>query len=299
MRPTTAQLETFFWVVRLGSIKEAARHLNLAQPTISLRLQELEAQFQQPLFIRASRRLTLTSAGEALLPRVSTLINEIGAIRELISGTKVAQGIIHLGLSETFAQICLAHCMKLLIDEHPALQLDITVGTSAALERNVIDRNLDLAFVINPIGDNKLAVVQLGIQDAMLAASPLLDLPEYVTQSVLSSVPIILTPHPSPMHQQIIGWFRQAGLEPKHVRRCNSVTLAVELVRAGLGVSFLPTRLIRNFLKNGSLVELKSENKPTPSGLFCIYRFAEHGPLIETVISAAQRTISDLQFVKI
>lgn len=297
MRPTTAQLETFFWVVRLGSVKEAARHLNLAQPTISLRLQELEAQFRTPLFERVSRRLSLTPTGDALLPRAVALIHELAGIRALIGGATLAAGVVHVGLSETFAQICLPDCMKLLTREYPALQLDITVGTSAALESQVIDRELDLAFVVNPAGDAKLAVIQLGIQDAVWAASPALGLPAGVTPSLLSRVPIVTNPHPSPMYQQIIGWFREDGTEPEQILRCNSVTLAVELVRAGLGVSLLPTRLVAPLLRDGSLVELKPLKQPTPSRLFCIYRFAEHSPLIEAVLNASRQAITDLGFV--
>ncbi|WP_181832573.1 LysR family transcriptional regulator [Bosea caraganae] len=298
MRPTTAQLETFFWVVRLGSVKEAARHLNLAQPTISLRLQELEAQFQRPLFDRVARRLTLTPAGDALLPRASSLIHELSGIRELIGGALFAAGVVRVGLSETFAQICLSDCMKLLARDFPALQLDITVGTSAALEHQVVERQLDLAFVVNPVGDPKLAVIQLGIQDAVWAAAPSLGLPREITPARLASAPIVTNPHPSPMYRQIIDWFREDGIEPGQICRCTSVALVVELVRAGLGVSLLPARLIEPFLNDGSLVALQPEKEPTPSRLYCIYRFAEHSPLVEAVLGAARQAITDLRFVK-
>lgn len=298
MRPTTAQLETFFWVARLGSVKEAARHLNLAQPTISLRLQELEAQFQRPLFDRIARRLVLTPDGDALLPRAAALIHELTGIRELIGGALLAAGVVRVGLSETFAQICLSDCMKLLARDFPALQLDITVGTSAALERQVVDRELDLAFVVNPVGDPKLAVIQLGIQDAVWAAAPSLGLPGEITPALLASAPIITNPHPSPMYRQIIDWFREDGIEPAQICRCTSVTLAVELVRAGHGASLLPARLIEPLLKDGALVALSPRKEPTPSRLFCIYRFAEHSQLVEAVLGAARRAIADLRFVK-
>lgn len=297
MRPTTAQLETFFWTVRLGSVKEAARHLNLAQPTISLRLQELESQFRRPLFDRTGRRLTLTPVGDALLPRAAALIRELVGIRELIGGSELVAGVVNVGLSETFAQICLAECMGLLARDAPALQLDVTVGTSAALEHQVVERELDLAFVVNPVGDPKLAVIQLGIQDATWAGSPSLGLPGHIRPRVLSQVPIVTNPHPSPMYKQIIDWFREDNVEPAQICRVNSVLLAVELVRAGQGISLLPTRLIEPFLADGSLIEYQPETLPTPSRLFCIYRFAEQNPFIEAVLRAARQTIVKLDFL--
>ncbi len=57
MRITLAQLEAFFWVARLGSVHMAARQLNLAQPTVSLRLRDLEARLGTALFERAGRGL--------------------------------------------------------------------------------------------------------------------------------------------------------------------------------------------------------------------------------------------------
>lgn len=298
MRPTTAQIETFFWVARLGSVKEAAQHLKLAQPTISLRLQELEGQFKQPLFDRSSRRMIVTASGEALLARASSIVADMRGIRDLINGKSSVEGVIRIGVSETFAQICLSECIKYLSKSFPNLELDIVVGTSFALEKMVLNRDLDLAFVINPIGDSKLAIIQLGIQEACWSSSPNLKFKKIITPSQLTHVPIILTPHPSPMYQQVMSWFRQAGVEPSRIRRCTSVTLAVELVRAGIGVGFLPNRLIQTYVKVGSLVKLSTKEHPIPSRLFAIYRFAEHGPLIEIVLKAAYKIITELNFLK-
>jgi len=298
MRPTTAQLEAFYWVARLGSVKEAARHLNLAQPTVSLRLQDLEAQFRRPLFDRSGRRLALASAGEALMTRAGSWMHELDGIRELIHGPSQAAGIVRIGLSETFAQVCLPSCMHQLARTFPAVRLDITVGTSGALEAQVVDRTLDLAFVVNPVGDPKLAMTQLGIQGVTWAASPRLKLPRRkVTPSMLARYPIITNPHPAPMHRQIIDWFREDGIEPANLCNCTSVTVVTELVRSGLGVSLLPVKLIESAFKDATMVRLTPEKEPSPSRLYGIYRFAEHNPLLEGVLDAARHAITAHRFL--
>src|SRR6201988_1571430 len=58
MRLTLAQLETFFWTAQLGSAQRAAQHLNLAQPTVSLRLKELQEAMGASLLERTSRGLS-------------------------------------------------------------------------------------------------------------------------------------------------------------------------------------------------------------------------------------------------
>jgi DNA-binding transcriptional LysR family regulator len=80
MRPTFAQLEAFYWVSRLGSLKEAARHLGLAPPTISLRIDQLEAELGSPVFERAGRGLILTQRGETMVPRVASVMEEYIAV---------------------------------------------------------------------------------------------------------------------------------------------------------------------------------------------------------------------------
>lgn len=298
MHPSLGQLEAFYWVVRLGSIKQAAQHLNLAQPTVSLRISDLEEQFGHPIFERAHRKLTLTRRGEALLPRVTALINELSGLRQLARDPKDdVAGVARIGLSETVAQICLPACVKRLTREFPSIQLDLTIGTSGELEEDVVDRKLDLAFVINPRGDPGLNISQLGIQDAIWAAAPQLSLPSVITPSDLAGMTIITNPYPSPMYRQIIDWFRDSGLEPSNICRCTSVTVAAQLVRDGLGVSLLPSMLVQQELQSGALVELASERRAAPSRLYCIFRSADQNRLTDVVVQVFKATMTEMNFL--
>ena len=172
MRPTFAQLEAFFWVARLGSVKEAARHLHVAPPTISLRIDQLESEVSAPLFERSGRGLALTRNGEALAPRVAAVIEEYGRSREAVGGERPDVGILRVGATETFAQACLATFMRELESRYPGLELEFVVRTSADLERGLLDRRLDLIFAINPVGDPNLTLVPLGVQPATFVATP-------------------------------------------------------------------------------------------------------------------------------
>ena len=105
MRITLAHLEALFWIARLGSVKEAARQLNLAQPTVSLRLRDLEEETRAVLFERGSG-MRLTHDGEALFGHATTILGEVARIRERLVSEKV-EGLIRIGLAETFALVCL------------------------------------------------------------------------------------------------------------------------------------------------------------------------------------------------
>lgn len=297
MRPTFAQLEAFYWVARLGSVKEAARQLGLSQPTISLRIDDLEAELGVTLFERAGRGICPTQRGEGLLPRVSAVMEDFARIRATIGDTMRAEGTIRIGVAETFAQACLPDYVRALGTRHPALQLEVVVGTSAELEADVVERRLDIAFAINPAGDPKLTLIPLGIQDVTWAAAPSLDLPPLVRPTDLQEVLIVTNPHPAPMWRQVTDWFRQDGLEPRQVCRCSSVSIVTQLVAEGIGVSLLPRRFIQREIAAGAVVALDTDIPIQPSRLFAIYRFADKSILIDEVIDLARQIIRSTSFI--
>lgn len=297
MRPTFVQLEAFYWIARLGSVKEAARHLHVAPPTISLRIDYLEAELGSPLFERAGRGLLLTQRGEALVPRVAAVIEEYGKIRADVEGSWQTSGLLRIGTTETFAQACLPAYMRAIATLYPALQLEFVVSTSAQLEQNILERRLDVAFAVNPTGDPKLTLVPLGIQPVTWAAAPSLGLPSPLHPSHLRGVLVITNPHPAPMWQQITDWFRQARLEPSMVCRCSSPTVVAQLVTAGLGVSLLPRRLVQNAIEAGTVCGLESELALHPSRLFAVYRFADGGRLIQEIIALGSRVMAEARLL--
>jgi len=297
MRPTFGQLEAFYWIARLGSVKEAARHLNVAPPTISLRIDNLEAELGSPVFERAGRGLVLTQHGEALVPSVTSVIEEYGKIRAVVEGNRQNYGLLRIGTTETFAQACLPAYMRAIAMRYPALQLEFVVSTSAELEQDILERRLDVAFAINPTGDPKLTLVPLGIQPVTWAAAPSFNLPSPLHPSHLRGVLVISNPHPAPMWRQITDWFRQAGLEPSWICRCSSPTVVTQLVAAGLGVSLLPRRLVQSAIEAGTLCGFESELALHPSRMFAIYRFADSGSLVQEVIALGSRVMAEAKLL--
>jgi DNA-binding transcriptional LysR family regulator len=76
-RSSLAQLEAFYWVARLGGFRAAAEQLHRTQPTISLRIQELESALGVALFDRSGSRIQLTGAGREMMPYVEQILVRI------------------------------------------------------------------------------------------------------------------------------------------------------------------------------------------------------------------------------
>ena len=75
MRLTLAQIETFYWIARLGSFHAAARQLCVTQPSVSGRIRELERELGCALFDRTGGRARLTETGKAIRQQAETMLS--------------------------------------------------------------------------------------------------------------------------------------------------------------------------------------------------------------------------------
>lgn len=299
MRITLAQLSAFFWVARLGSVHAAAAQLHLAQPTVSLRLRDLERAVGHRLFERAGRGLRITPEGRLVLGRAAAVLGEVARIQEdLGAAAGPARGVVRIGTQETFALACLAPLLRVLSERHPGLQPELVVSTSEELERAVAERRLDLAFVSNPAGDPRLDVVPLGVQDAAWAAPPGWGLPNPVRPSDLRALPVLSTPHPSPMHRQVLGWFHAAGLEPLRLGLCSSVTVIAHLVASGAAAAFLPRKMIEAEVARGRIEVFAARPEVDRSRVAAVYPAVERGPATGAVLRSALDVLAAVDFLQ-
>jgi DNA-binding transcriptional LysR family regulator len=298
MRVTLIQLESFFWVAKLGSTKAAARQLNLAQPTISLRLRDLETALGIKLFERLGRGMRLSNDGSELLERAENVLAEMTRLSELSNVRNPLRAIIRLGVPETFALVCLPSLMLRLQQEHKLLRLEIVVATSAHLEALLLDRQLDVAFIVNPTSDPRLRLLPLGTQETTWLAAPRFGLTPPIRPQDLHNLPIISNPHPSPMHHQIIDWFRSTGLEVPRLSFCNSLTVIAHLIERGIFVGFLPLKLVQAQIENGSIHALSSRPPAIRARIYGCYRLAEGGPAINAILNTARSVVDEVDFLE-
>ncbi|MGK9236231.1 LysR family transcriptional regulator [Inquilinus limosus] len=297
MRLTFAQLETFFWTAQLGSAQRAAQHLNLAQPTVSLRLKELQEAMGAALFERTSRGLSMTAEGRALLPRVAAILAELQGIKGQDPARAIV-GPIRVGLAEGFAVSCLPPLLAGLLEDNPALQPEWVVSTSTTLEAALLKDTLDIAVVLNPIGDERLSLRPLGLQPTTWVVPAFWDVREPVEPRDLRSRPVISNPAPSAMHRQITGWFATARLEPARMSICTSVAVIPELVAAGIGAGLLPVRMAEPHVAAGKMRIVASAPAVENGRLFIGIRAGVEDPRTNAVARTIRRVLDGLDYLQ-
>jgi DNA-binding transcriptional LysR family regulator len=297
MRFTLAQLEAFYWIAKLGTVRDAARHMNLAQPTVSLRIRDLETALGAALFERAGRTVRLTHEGLILLQDATPLLAAARQIQERAGTHDAVQGTIRLGVPETFAVVCLPELINVLSREHPALRLELDIATSATLSRHVEDRQVDLAFVANPEDNPRLRLLALGQHEFGWMAHARLEVSPPARPADLRHLPIISNPHPSPQYGAITDWFRSAGLEPLRLSFCNSVSVIAHLVTAGVAISVLPLPMVEHDVAAGRLKVIASRPRIANLIIYACYRAAEASANINAVIRATRQVLDRVAFL--
>ncbi len=297
MRFTFPQLEAFYWICRLGTFQAAARHLHLSQPTVSVRIRQLQDALGRTLFERAGRGVHPTVEGTALLGYAEQALGLALQIEKVGSARSSARVLMRVGAPETFAMACLADLTNLLMRDHSELKLEVTIANSAELTDLLHARRLDLAFITDPDFDRRLRAEALGGHEMMWVASPQFKLPEIVRPSDILPHQIISNPHPSVMFRLMMQWFRSANMEPPRMHTCTSLTVMARLAAAGVGVSLLPPSIVSAELAAGTLRTHAARPRIPVVNMFAVYYASEESVSTRAVIGATRKVLASKRFL--
>lgn len=141
---TFNQLTIFQCIVREGSIRGAARKLEMAAPSVSQALKLLEAELGLPLFTRTTRKIELTEAGELLHQRISGSISTLDYALESIQDLNQSpSGRVSITLPRFAFQFFLKPIYAEFCLRYPDIQLEIDVSDKAV---NLIDEGHDVGI---------------------------------------------------------------------------------------------------------------------------------------------------------
>ncbi|HEX5934753.1 MAG TPA: LysR family transcriptional regulator [Pseudorhizobium sp.] len=295
-RITIAQLEAFFWTATLRSVDQAARRLNLSQPTISLRLKSLETELGSSLFDRIGRGVRLSSHGLALLEDAREVLDGVEKITSQKNGKRVG-GRIRVGFSEGFAIICLSPILARLHRLYPDLSPELMVSTTPFIEPDLHARELDLAFIVNPTEHEDFRLVPLGAQPTSWVASTRWDLPAVVTPRDLMIHPIISNPIGSINYRQVRGWFASAGLSPKRLDICNSVALLAHLVNTGVAIGVYPSKMAEREIEAGTVRLLKTIPPIPDTPVFAKFPSSAESANVRACINTVREVLAELNYL--
>ena len=224
----------FLAVANEESISKASGTLYVTQPNLSRQMQKLEKELGQQLFIRGSRKITLTEAGRLLKKRAEELIELYDKTEaELTSPIEDISGDIYIGGGESYVLQIIAKTAHTIQADHPNVKFHLFSGDMEAVSEKLDKGLIDFGIFIEPSDLSKYEYMRLPLVDTwgvlMRKDSPLAS-KEYVTPDDLLNLPIIRSRH-SQGKSIITDWFNRLNV----VATYNLLYNASLLVEQGIG----------------------------------------------------------------
>lgn len=190
-------LRYFLAVAREESISGAAESLHLSQPTLSRQLSDLEEEIGKTLFIRGSRRITLTEHGTLLRKRAGEIIDLMEkTTKELTASEESIAGDIYIGAGETEAVHYLTRAARRLQERYPEVHFHIASGDTVDVTEQLDKGLIDFGLLFGVVDEKKYSSIALPSYDVwgiiMLRDDPLAQ-KEFVTAADMEGKPLIVS----------------------------------------------------------------------------------------------------------
>jgi DNA-binding transcriptional LysR family regulator len=268
LKYTLKQLTYFVAAAERESVTEAARSLNVSQPSVSAAIAHLERVLDLQLFLRHhAQGLSLTPAGRRVFAEARNLLAHAG---ELMSGPghdgEPIRGELDLGCFVTFSPYYLPGLLRAFKQRHPAVEVRLHEGDAEMLHRGLTTGAVELALLYDlALGSGFLRETLAELPAyAVLPKRHKLARSESVSLAALAAEPFVLLdlPHSREYFRSI---FLRLGLEPDVRYRTTSFEMVRGLVANGHGVGLLNLRLPRDQSYDGKPIacrKLREEAAP-------------------------------------
>lgn len=246
------QLEYFAAVAEAKSFSGAARALHVAQPPISRQIAMLEDELGVCLFLRTNKGIELTEAGQNLYRHSQHIFQEfrmmVDSVKDVGAGLR---GVLKIGTVFSDVPILLK-ALQTYRKTYPQVELYIRLGSPSDLLSDLENGKLHVLFLRSPSSEGR------GVHEMILGEDPLslvmckaLDPApeeESIPLKALDGVPMCLLRSDDlwGYSSRLLSEFHANNIQPNIVCQCYDTPMALQLVEAGFGISYLPQSIVKN-----------------------------------------------------
>ncbi|MFF7178061.1 LysR substrate-binding domain-containing protein [Streptomyces sp. NPDC008121] len=242
-------LQHFVAVAEDRHFTRAADRLMVSQSGLSASIRALERELQAPLFVRTTRRVTLTEAGRALLGEAERILAQVRAAHEAVAAVQgVLRGTLALGTEQCIAGVYAAGLLAAFRRRHPDVEIRLRQSGSLDLAEEVAAGRLDLAFAYRTRADSdRLRSVPLAAEPMSLLCHPehpLATAGQVAPEDLADEVFVDFHPDWGPRRATDAA-FAAAGVVRTVALEVNDVHSLLDLVDENLGVAAVPRHFRR------------------------------------------------------
>jgi DNA-binding transcriptional LysR family regulator len=235
------QLRSFAAVAELGHLTRAAEKLHISQPALSAQIKALEDELGVALFERTPSGMTLTLAGQRLLPEATKVVSAAGAFSSHAKAfAGEVSGRARVGTLADPQFLRLGDFLAQALDRHPLLEIELHHEVSGAAFAKVRDGDLDASFYYGGLVHPSVeSIVLRTVAYRVVAPMAWRDRVENAGWNDIAALPWIVTPTISTHSALANQMFEAHGVSPAKRIEADNEAVISSLVMAGVGVALM------------------------------------------------------------
>nr|WP_246715201.1 LysR family transcriptional regulator [Aestuariivirga litoralis] len=267
----------FLAVAETGSVREAARRLNVAPSAISRQLKLLESELATAVLDRDGRNISLSPAGEILLQGLRASRHSLENIIERLDALNgLRQGHLRIASVESVSVSLLPELLQTYATTYPGITFSVSVAGSETVTEMVHDHRAEVGFTFNPKQLRNLEVVTGAALKVCAVMSPDHALAKAKTLTLGQCMEhAVAWPSNDISLRAILEHTLRRRTKMPHgarVMECNSLRLMATMARLNQCIAFQPPIGIETDLRQGTLVAIPLTDKGLARDEFAVIK---------------------------
>jgi len=270
---TDSELAFFCTLVKQGSLAATARELNLTPPAVSRRLSLLEERLGVRLLNRTTRRISLTSEGEAYFESAQRILRDIEEMEQRVSSSRAApRGVLRVNAPLGFGRSYIGPSISGFSKAYPDVEIQLHLT-----DRPIVlpDEAIDISIRFGNVPDSRLIAKKIAANRRLLCASP-----AYLRRAGVPAAPHDLTEHQCIVLRQNEGafgnWRLSRAKQNETVKvhgklSTNDGEVALKWALEGHGILMRAEWDVAKYLRSGRLVQVLPDYDTPPADIFAVY----------------------------
>lgn len=239
-------------IVETGSITRAAERLGYSQPGLTGMLNRLEQEIGYPVLQRGSGGVSLTEAGEALMPHVERILRDSRALEQAIADHRPEERrILRIGSYTSISRNWLPPVLKGFGAQFPDVQLTVKDGSCMDIEQWLMEGTIDVGLLSNCFSA-PLEFLPL-LQDPYYAVLPPEERPGETFDISAFNGRTFFVPS-NGVDTEVLRILERSGVTPRFSLIATEDSAVIKMVEQGLGCSLLSELILRGSTDHVSLV---------------------------------------------
>ena len=272
-------LQVFISVAKHLNYTRAGEEVHLSQPSVSVRIKQLEAELGVKLFEQLGKKVALTEAGQLLVPyahRILTAVEDAEhAIKDLLG---LQRGSLRIGASTTPGMYIIPRTIARFKEHHPLIDVQLGIRDTREIEAGVLRNEFDFGFVGGHLAGDEIDVLPWLTDELVLIVPPKHRLARKKTVKTddLKKERFIGRELGSATRAALAGHLQESNLQLQTVMEMENPESLKKAVQSGLGIAFISRFAIESEMKAKTLITIRVSRLAIKRQLKIVYRKDKH-----------------------